>query len=230
MDNITFTKNETSKNTFSDWGLIPVGPIDPPYLHTDKVRYGKLSFMMNYGDIPVDLRITDITEFFADGSINAEFSTDPGHTYTGKWDLLVSDTIGTGKKIELAYQLDEFKWEDHTIGSRWEWGNFNFSTGSTVKKAIFTDLTASSKDEFQPVSISESDLKSYIGDATVCPEFYNKSDSPMTFKVGEKVRSVPAGEKRQIRTAIFTSNADTLPKILVKGEGLYDIDFTKGVR
>lgn len=227
MDTITFIKGDVRKNTNNDWELIPVVPIDPPYLF-DGHREGVVEFMMKFGNVPVELRISDANSFFSDGDgIVSEFSTDPGHRYTGAWQIETTETNGLGAKVKLVYDLDEYKKEKSQVNSKWAWDDMDFSSG-VVSEDFFTSIKATDPKSFKPFPGTFDEIKLHLGDEPVCPEFVNKSNKPMTFKVNGVTHTVEANETKRFDDIILDPAIDN--EILVKGKGEYDICFTKGVR
>lgn len=227
MDSITFVKGDIKKNTNADWGLIPVVPIDPPYLF-DGHREGIVEFMMKFGDVPVEFRVSDAADFFkGDEAIVSEFSTDPGHQYTGSWAIELTETNGLGAKAVLSYDLDEFKKEKSQVNSKWAWDDMNFDSG-IVSDAFFTGIKVDSPKSFKAFPGSVEEIREHLGDEPVCPELYNKSGKSMTFKVNGVEHVVEAGSKQKFDDIVLDPAIDN--EILVKGKGEYDICFTKGVR
>lgn len=227
MDSITFKKQGVTKNTNTDWGLVPTGQIDPPGL-VENERTGTVTFMMRFGDIPADMRLESIAEMFAgDENPIAVFSRDPGHEYNGKWTYKKIQTIGTGLKIEMSYTLGEFKFEKAPVNSKWEWNDFDFEEG-VDRSDVFNKLEATNDKKYVPIAMTQEELKAHIGDAPVCPEFQNMSDTQMSFKIGDKIVRVAAGEAKRDDEVILDPAEDI--SLSVKGKGFYAISFTRGVR
>ena len=228
MDSITFKKNGVTKNTNTDWGLVPTGQIDPPSLF-EKERTGVIRFMMRFGDVPASMRLDSMTEMLCgEEDPVAIFSTDPAHEYRGKWFFKKITAIGVGLKIEMSYTLDEFKFEKNDVNSKWEWNEFDFENG-VDRTDVFSNLEATNDKKYISVGgMSKEELKGHIGDAPVCPEFINKSDSLMRFKAGGKIVEVAPGETKKDEAVVIDPAEDI--ELSVKGKGLYAISFTRGVR
>ena len=227
MDSITFTKNGVTKNTLTDWGMVPTYKMDPPFI-SGKKRTGRYDFVMRYGDIPVSMRLAEAEEMFSGTDlVTCEFSCDPGHEYTGKWHCIRKPTFGTGMSVELKYELDEFKNEKNEINSKWVWDEFDFEDGM-VTTDLLKNLKANGEEEYQSLDVDEDDLRKAIGEKTVCPIFLNKSDNDLYIKVNGVEGKIGPKEEKSFKDITFDPDGDL--SIFVKGDGLFDISFTRGVR
>lgn len=218
MDTITFKKNGVSKNTLTDFGMYSIGEINP------ESGSGEAEFVMRFGDIPIETRITELEKMFnEDGELASIFSSDPKYEYHGKWSLKRKPKIGVGMGIGLAYDLDDGKFEKDPVNSKWAWDEFNFDEDTDLSK-VFSNLEATNDKEFMPIE----GIKDFIGDVAVVPEFYNKSDKNMIFRVNGKTGKVGPGEKKKFDYISFDPDEDLEAE--VKGMGSYEISFVRGVK
>lgn len=129
MDFITFTIDGVTKRTDKDFGLVPTGEIDLP----DKNGQGTVNFMIRFGDVPISMRANEIVDFFINKSnVEAVFSRDHFRKYVGKFDVQFLNTIGTGVKVRMVYDVAEPEKpaeEKSQKNSKWEWDNFNLDKG-----------------------------------------------------------------------------------------------------
>ena len=221
MDTITFTVENTIKNTYDDWGLIPISGVKPPEIRGNK-RYFYSTFISrnNYSDF----------KNFIDKNqeLDAEFSLDPDYVYHGKWKIVNTEKRSNGYHVTLSGILDEFKMEKKTINSDWKWDEMNFDTG-VIATDLFKNKFVNSTEAFQSIGLTQRQIKGSIGDSPVRPIFHNKSESDMTFKVNGVELVVPAGTKMYSIDIMLDPNTENI-SIQVKGNGYYDISFRKGVR
>lgn len=228
MDTIKFTKNDVTKDSFKDWGLIPIGGLKAPEAN-GKGRTGKIDFLMQFNSSPFAPREEDLLNFFADAKdIDSEFSVDPGHTYHGSWKIAGREKRSNGVHVSLSFSLAEFKMSKDSVNDDWKWDDFNFDK-DVVTTNLFTNKLVSSTTAFESIGLTQKQLKRAIGDMPVKPIFRNKSESDMIFKVNGVEYTVPAGKEMSFDDAIFDPKAKQI-LVQVKGYGYYDISFRKGVR
>lgn len=128
MDFITFTKDGVTKRTDKDFGLVPTGDIDLP----DKNGQGTINFMIRFGDVPISMRANDIVEFLMNSIVTAVFSNDHHRKYVGKFDVTFKNTIGTGVKVVMEYEVSEQEKQlkrKSQKNSKWEWDSLDMDKG-----------------------------------------------------------------------------------------------------
>ena len=111
MNSITFKKNDVTKNSYEDWGLIPSEEVKK----TGNV--GVLKFVLPYGDVPAEMRIGEIAEFFGDEEIVSLIPDTATEETKAKWTISHDGKVNSiGALVSLSYKTREnSKWKKNVV-------------------------------------------------------------------------------------------------------------------
>lgn len=240
MDRPFYSVTFGEKNSWDEWGLMPVreGRIEllPPEVKTEYVevagaesdldmsevltgyptyknRTGSLKFRFFDNGIPVRTRYTKLKNYLHGRSMRAVVEDDPEYYYEGRFAVgkLEYAKQGNWADTEISYNVKPYKLELTSTIEDWLWDPFNFETGIIR--------------EYGTLEVEEERTLTIVGSRKPStPKFIVTAEEPMTLTIGEEVYDLPIG------TSIFPQIVlhDQEYEMTFTGTGTVSIDFRGG--
>lgn len=246
-----------NKNTFDDWHLIPVRRpfiVNPPtkFKSVDLIgANGELDYTTALLGYPLYenrknslvFRIIDAKDQHSAQTRRDEIASylhgryrqmtledQPDYYYQGRFEVTDNTYKGKGDwaDIEIAYNLEPFKYYVTQSTDDWLWDPFSFENG-VIQKALFAGIETSS-DTWKYIN----DLTALVGDMPVYPVITVTVDSGQTIQM--QTYSIRTGSWSATKTysssqtdnnSGFVFDVNTT-RVRIKGYGTVDITFRTG--
>ncbi len=225
-----------TKNTWSDWHLIPTTRpvVNPPNVKTRYVeipgsdgvidlttvlcgrplyenRTGTFEFYVENGFKDWTVLYSEIATYLQGQKIRMALEDDSTYYYEGRFSVNDWKSDAQRSSIVIDYTIEPYKREDTGYFGKWLWDTFNFETG------IIRD--------YQNIRINGSTLVRVIGSAMPTGIIITASSALMTVTFQGNTYSLPKGTAT-VKEITITAGINNL---LFNGNGTVSIEYTGGL-